>query len=238
MAALHPAIIPILVILLVISAGVPFIMAFLPCAGFYLPIICQGTTEEKVVSVTFDDGPDPIGTPLLLNVLRKFDVKATFFCIGRNLERHRSLAEMIHREGHLLGNHSFRHAWWFDLQPAARMRTELDLTDRLIREVTGRTPAFFRPPFGVVNPMVRRALKNRHWSAICWNIRTFDTVRNDPQKIIRKITGRLKPGSVILLHDHTRVSRLHLDELLSSIRDAGYRIVPLDEMLNLPAYVS
>ena len=109
-------------------------------------------------------------------------------------------------------------------------------TDRLIKNITGRSTLFFRPPFGVVNPMVKNALKNMHWQVVCWNIRSLDTLNIDPQKTRQKILSQLKPGSIILLHDYTRFTEHHLDELLSTIREAGYRIVPLDKLLKLPAY--
>jgi peptidoglycan/xylan/chitin deacetylase (PgdA/CDA1 family) len=109
-------------------------------------------------------------------------------------------------------------------------------TDRLISGITGEKPLFFRPPYGVVNPLVGRALKQMHWKAVCWDIRSFDTVTANPQKTIRRITRKLKPGSVILLHDTTAFTADYLDELVRLIQDAGYSIIPLDKMLNLPAY--
>lgn len=109
-------------------------------------------------------------------------------------------------------------------------------TDRLISQITGKSPLFYRPPFGVVNPMVSNSLKMTHWKAICWNIRSMDTVSSDHRNIMNRILHRLKPGSIILLHDFTPFVEKNLDELLVRIKEAGYQVVPLDKLLNIPAY--
>jgi peptidoglycan/xylan/chitin deacetylase (PgdA/CDA1 family) len=224
--------------LLFLYLGTSFAMAFLPCSNFHYPVICRGKTNAKEVSVTFDDGPDPAKTPMILEVLKKHQVQATFFCIGRKLIGNEQILKQLHSEGHLAGNHSYSHSKWFDLFLAGRMRAELLETDRLIKNITGVSPLFFRPPFGVVNPMVRNALKNMHWKAVCWNIRSLDTMNSDPLKIKSKILRQLKPGSIILLHDHTSFTGHHLDDLLAGINSAGYKVVPLDELLKTPAYAS
>ncbi|MEI7663995.1 MAG: polysaccharide deacetylase family protein [Bacteroidota bacterium] len=216
--------------------GISFAMAFLPCSGFHHKVICHGNTTEKWVAITFDDGPDPLKTPVILDILQRHGIKATFFCIGKNIEGNELLATRIHENGHLIGNHSFSHSRWFDLFPARKMRGELAGTDNLVHGITGKTPLFFRPPFGVVNPMVSNALKKMHWHAICWNIRSFDTMEKEPRKTMQRITGKLKPGAIILLHDFTPFTEHHLDDLICGIIEKGYSIVPLDQMLNLPAY--
>ena len=216
--------------------GISFAMAFLPCSNFHHPVICEGRTSEKSVSITFDDGPDALKTPLILKVLEKHQVHAAFFCIGKNISGNEQLVKKLTDEGHLAGNHSYSHSNWFDLFPARKMRGELLETDRLIQNITGTTPLFFRPPFGVVNPMVSNALKHKHWKVIGWNIRSLDTINRSPEKIRDNILRQLKPGAIILLHDFTPFTEHHLDELITGIRDAGYSIVRLDQLLKLPAH--
>ena len=223
-------------LLFIFYFGFSFMMAFLPCTNFHHRVICGGQTDDNLVAITFDDGPDPGKTPIILDILYIYHVKATFFCIGKNIADHEQLIKRMHEEGHLIGNHSFSHSKWFDLFSSRVMQAEMLKTDQLIKKITGKSPLFFRPPFGVVNPMVSKALKNMHWQPVCWNIRSFDTLGNDPKKIMNRILKQLKPGSVILLHDFTPFTQLHLGELISGIQDAGFRIVPLDKMLNMPAY--
>ena len=225
-------------VLLTLYFAISFAMAFLPCSGFHHPVICHGKTDKKTVSITFDDGPDPVKTPVILDILKKNGIRATFFCIGKNIPGQEQLLQRIVDEGHLAGNHSFSHSKWFDLFPSRRMKSELLETDRIIKQVTGRSPLFFRPPFGVVNPMVSNALKNMHWHVIGWNIRSLDTVLSDDLKILQRIRKRLKPGAIILLHDFTHFTENHLEELLLLIREEGFEVAPLDKLLKLPAYAS
>ncbi len=216
--------------------GCSFAMAFLPCSNFHHPVLCRGTTDEKSVSITFDDGPDPVKTPLVLEILRKHQVYAAFFVIGKKIAGNEWIVKRLIDDGHVIGNHSFSHSKWFDFFPAHKIRAELLETDHLLKNITGKSPLFFRPPYGVVNPMVSNALKHMPWKAVCWNIRSFDTLNNNPEKIKTKIIRKLKPGSIILLHDDTLFTGNHLDELLVAIRQAGYTVVPLDKLLNIPAH--
>jgi peptidoglycan-N-acetylglucosamine deacetylase len=226
------------ILLLLLYLGISFGMAFLPCSNFHHPVICYGKTAEPFVSLTFDDGPEPLKTRLVINVLKKHQVKATFFCIGRKILGNESVIKHLFDDGHLVGNHSYSHSRWFDLFSSGTMRAELNETDRLISNITGKSPLFFRPPYGVVNPLVSNTLQKMHWKAICWNIRSLDTLKKDPRKTMHKIINHLKPGSIILLHDFTPFTEHHLDELISRIQEAGYRIVPLDVLLKLPAYAT
>lgn len=216
--------------------GISFAMAFLPCSNFHHPVICKGRTDGSSVALTFDDGPDKLKTPLILATLDKYKVKATFFCIGRNISGNEHILKKIHDSGHLIGNHSLSHSRWFDLFSASRIEAEVLASNKLIRQVTGQYPLFFRPPFGVVNPMVSKALKKTTLQAVCWNIRSFDTLNRNPEKVNHSILRQLRPGSIILLHDHTLFTEHRLDRLISDILVAGFHIVPLDNLLKLPAY--
>ena len=218
--------------------GISLAMAFLPCSNFHHPVVCRGKTDENSVSITFDDGPDPAKTSMVLEVLKKHDVQAAFFCIGKKLTDNARLLKKMVDEGHLIGNHSYSHSVWFDLFPTRKMSSELLETNRLIKTITGNSPLFFRPPFGVVNPMVGKAAKRMDLRMICWNIRSLDTLNTNPQKITHRILSQLRPGSIILLHDHTRFTEYHLDNLIVAIREAGFGIVPLDKLLQIPAYAS
>jgi peptidoglycan/xylan/chitin deacetylase (PgdA/CDA1 family) len=218
--------------------GISFAMAFLPCSGFHHETICRGKTDRKIVALTFDDGPDNLNTPQILEVLARHKVPATFFCIGSRIHGNEELIRRIDTSGHILGNHSFSHSKFFDLFPAKKIRNELLETDRLIMSATGKSPLFFRPPYGVINPLVSSAVKGMHWKLICWNIRSFDTLNAKPEKTKNRILSRLKPGSIILLHDHSVMAETTLEELILAIRQQGYEIVPLDNLLNIPAYAS
>jgi peptidoglycan/xylan/chitin deacetylase (PgdA/CDA1 family) len=225
-------------LLFVTYFGISGAMAFLPCSGFHHPVNCSGSGDQQAVAITFDDGPDRLKTPVILDLLKKHNVPAAFFCIGHKLPANDELTGRIVSEGHLIGNHSFSHSKWFDFFTATRIKKELLATNQLVRKITGRSPLLFRPPFGVVNPMVSRALRSTNLQAVCWNIRSYDTILQDPVKVLQRILRRLQPGAVILLHDHTAFSESHLEQLILGIRAAGYEIKPLDQLLNLQAYES
>jgi peptidoglycan-N-acetylglucosamine deacetylase len=218
-----------------IYLGVSVTFAFLPCSGFHHPVICSGRSDLKEVALTFDDGPHQ-QTLKILGVLERRNVKATFFVTGKHLEQNSEIAESIFFKGHIMGNHTWSHSWWFDFFSPGKMHAELVRTASLIETLTGKKPLFFRPPYGVINPMLSRALRKLPWSVICWNIRSFDTVNPNPQLVIDKVVRKLKPGAIIALHDHTLFSDQHLERLIDLVSENGYRIVPLDQLLQKPAY--
>jgi peptidoglycan-N-acetylglucosamine deacetylase len=216
--------------------GISVSMAFLPCSGFHMDVICRGETDRKVVAITFDDGPDPQKTPALLDVLKKHRVPATFFLIGRNIEGNEDLVKRMHAEGHLTGTHSWSHSYWFDFFPSPAMRRELARNRDVIKTVTDRSPLMFRPPYGVVNPMLAGALRKLPWHVIGWSIRSYDTLQKDTLRVMKRILGSLNPGAIILLHDKSIFTSAVLEELITQITDKGYRIIPLDELLKIKAY--
>jgi peptidoglycan/xylan/chitin deacetylase (PgdA/CDA1 family) len=205
-------------------------------AGFYIPVTCAVPTDKKVVALTFDDGPLPDRTPQLLDVLKAHQAPAAFFCIGERITGSEVLLQRIHEEGHLLGNHSYSHHFWFDLFGAGRMLEELRQTDAAMEKAIGLRPRFFRPPYGVTNPMLRKAIIRGGYFPLGWNIRSLDTVIDDEEKLLARITDRLRPGSIILLHDSGHVTLKILPGLIRHIHDKGYTIERIDKLLNIPAY--
>lgn len=205
-------------------------------SGFFLKAVCHAETTEKVVALTFDDGPLTAYTPQILDILKKEKAPAAFFCIGSRIAGHEAVLKRIDEEGHVIGNHSFSHHFWFDLFPAAKMLAELQQVDAAIEQVTGRRPRLFRPPYGVTNPNVRRAVQRGKYTAVGWNIRSLDTVAKQADDLMARITTSLKPGAVILLHDSMAITAEILPALIVRIREEGYTIKRIDQLLNIPAY--
>lgn len=205
------------------------------CSQAYIKTYCKSDTKEKKISITFDDGPDAEITPEVLAILNEFNVKATFFCIGNQIEKNRELVKEIDSKGHLIGNHSFSHEFWFDLYPAKKMQEDIEKTNGLIFETTGKKTKLFRPPYGVTNPSLKRAIKELDFYTIGWNIRSFDTVKHIKKTIFRLKT-KLNPGSIILFHDNREQIIKILKAFLPYAIAEGYEIVPIDELLNIEAY--
>jgi peptidoglycan/xylan/chitin deacetylase (PgdA/CDA1 family) len=218
---------------LVVFYGVYFIQS-----GFFLKTIYQGTPQAgRAIALTFDDGPSPEYTPRVLDILKEHHLKAAFFCIGKNIAGNEALLQRIAREGHVIGNHSFTHHMWFDLFSVKKMAEELQQTDRLIETVTGRRPVLFRPPFGVINPHVRDAVRQSGHRVIGWNVRSYDTMINDKHKLMHRLMRLLRPGAVVLLHDHGKRTLEVLPEFIRAVQEQGYTIEPLDKLINVQPYV-
>jgi len=204
---------------------------------FFLPVKYKGKLESNAIAITFDDGPVPGNTEKILEILNQYNVHATFFCIGNRVDEHPALTKRIYNEGHLLGNHSYWHGKTFDLQSSTKIEKELADTDLSLKKVVGVTPRFFRPPYGVTNPMVATAVKRGGYETIGWSVRSFDTVIKDSNTLMKRVTKSLKGGDMILLHDYCDVTIAILPALLDHINKLGLKIVRADELLNERAYV-
>jgi peptidoglycan/xylan/chitin deacetylase (PgdA/CDA1 family) len=204
--------------------------------GYYLPVLWRGSKTSGAVALTFDDGPVAGQTDKILDILNQHQAPAAFFCIGRRVEAHPQLVHRMHDAGHLIANHSFYHRATFDLQTAAAIGAELQSTDQAIERVIGAKPIYFRPPFGVTNPMVASAVRKGDYKIIGWSIRSLDTVIKDRAHLLRRITRSLKSGDIILLHDHGTCTVDILSDLIKQISALGLKIVRVDELLNEKAY--
>ena len=205
-------------------------------SGVYVHCLCKGKTKDKIVALTFDDGPDPVQTPKILDVLKNLDIKATFFLVGEKALAYPDIVSRIYREGHVIGNHTFTHKPVYPLWSSKRITNDIDKANEAISRIIGRKPKLFRPPFGVTNPSIAKAVKGSY-TCIGWNIRSFDTIeKKDRKEVCTRILKRIKNGSVILLHDRCPKSEKLLAQLLTELRKRDYKIEPLDTILNIQAY--
>lgn len=205
-------------------------------SGFFMPIVCRANTNDKIVALSFDDGPNPMYTTRVLDTLQKENIHAVFFCIGHNIQGNEMLLQRIYDEGHIIGNHSYSHHFWFDMFSSAMMLADMQQMDAAIVDTTGKRPLLFRPPYGVMNPNLKKAIRNGAYTPVGWNIRSLDTTIKDKQKLLSRIMNKIKPGAIILLHDPMQITSEILPELIEQIKNRGYRIERLDKMLNIEAY--
>lgn len=205
-------------------------------SNYHIKAYCNNAKEtQKVIALTFDDGPHEMTLPIL-DVLQKYKATATFFCIGKNMESHPEIAKKIVENGHTIGNHSFSHSHFFDFFRQNHVVQELNDTDTIIEKVTGKKPHFFRPPYGVTNPSIRRALAITKHKVIGWNIRSLDAVIHNEKILFNRIIKRITPGGIVLLHD-TSIHTVHvLEQLLVVLREKNYEVVSLEQLLKLKAY--
>ncbi|HWK44507.1 MAG TPA: polysaccharide deacetylase family protein [Stellaceae bacterium] len=163
-----------------------------------LPASCARRGE---VALTCDDGPDPVLTPLVLDLLDRHGAKASFFCIGERAARYPDLMREIVRRGHSVENHSDRHSFAFACFGLGKIRREILSAQARIEAATGQSPLYFRAPMGFRNPMLDPVLCRLGLRYVSWNRRCFDTIDGDADRSLRRLTDRLGAGDVLLLHD-------------------------------------
>ncbi len=158
------------------------------------------------IALTFDDGPDPEVTPRVLDLLDRYQAKASFFCIGEKAAAFPATVREIARRGHSVENHSFRHPHAFAFYGISRLRREVDDTQAVITSITGRPPRFFRAPMGFRSPFLDSVLAGSALRYVSWTRRGYDAVRRDPAHVLQLLTRGLSAGDVLLLHDggHSR----------------------------------
>lgn len=201
-------------------------------SGFYLPAVCSFETEGSVMALTFDDGPDRQITPLILDILKKNNVKALFFCIGEKASREKDLVKRIVDEGHAIGNHSHTHHVFFDLFSRKRILAELDKNERILEEISGRKIKMFRPPYGVTNPTVAWAVKKGGYQVIGWSVRSKDTVIREDELLFKRLANNLGKGRIFLFHDTMPITARVLEGFINFARDKKYSFERLDLILN------
>jgi len=207
---------------------------------FHMSTICQAPNHPtKEIALTFDDGiTNPAQTNAILDILKKYDAKATFFCIGKHLELPAQVETLqrLHQEGHLIGNHSYSHAYTFDFYSAPRIVQELQQADEKIASIIGQQPTYFRPPFGLTTPQIAKAVEQTGHQTIGWSVRSFDTMITDEQKLLKRVVDRLHNGAIVLFHDHLPQTSKVLPLFLEYLLNNGYRIKNIDQLLGLSPY--
>ena len=191
--------------------------------------------RDLKIALTFDDGPHEM-TDKVLDLLLKYNAKATFFCIGTQIERHPDILQRIISEGHIVGNHTYSHSKSFGFFSTNEVEQEITQTNTLLENKIQKKSLLFRPPFGVTNPNVAKAIARTGHYVIGWNIRSLDTVIDDETQILNRIKKRVKPGGIILLHDTSLKTVNVLEQLLLFLQSKNYEMITVDELLNISAY--
>ena len=187
------------------------------------------TTGNKVIALTFDDGPGP-HTAHLLDILDQYGAKATFFLIGSKVSGQASIVRSIQARGHQLGNHSWSHPELPKL-PVDQIAGEVDRTNEAIRQATGVTPAILRPPYGAVNGAVLEQLRLRGMSSILWSVDTRDWADRNSDIVCSRAVAGARPGAIILMHDIHQTSVGAVPCILSALKQQGYSFVTVQGLL-------
>jgi peptidoglycan/xylan/chitin deacetylase (PgdA/CDA1 family) len=200
------------------------------------PIVTRFRTQQKTVWLTIDDGPHPEDTPELLKLLKRHNAQATFFVIGRQVQKYPELAREILRDGHTLANHTQNHPvlfFWSFLE--TRLTREIDQCNQSLRKATGETSRWFRAPAGMANLFLHFLLCDRNMKLIGWSARGFDGLLHNTEAMAKRIWKSIQPGAIILLHEgrrdrHGRPINLILAEtVLTRLTAEGYVFIVPDE---------
>jgi peptidoglycan-N-acetylglucosamine deacetylase len=198
--------------------------------------LSQAAQNANQIAITIDDGPNPGVTPAVLDILDAANAKASFFCIGRLVELHPYLAQQIIRRGHSIENHSYGHRHHFSLMGMKFLRQEIVKTQEIISQTTGYMPSYFRAPAGLRSPLLDPVLQSLDLKLVSWTRRGFDTMTNDPNKILLRLQDGLAAGDILLLHDGNCARSIKdepvvisvLPKLLENLKVLGLKPVSLN----------
>ncbi|MEK4485304.1 polysaccharide deacetylase family protein [Psychrobacillus sp. FSL H8-0484] len=186
----------------------------------------DASTSGKRVALTFDDGPHPKNTLKIIDLLDKYDAKATFFMLGNRVDFYPEIAKKVADEGHELGNHTWNHKDLTTLSKEEGIQ-EVEKTNETIKSATGREPTAFRPPYGAVNEQIQNSIGSPTY---LWTIDTLDWKSHNPNEILKIVKENVKDGSIILMHDIHDTSVQAVEPILKYLKAEGYEIVPVSEL--------
>ncbi|MGO5012655.1 polysaccharide deacetylase family protein [Niallia sp. Sow4_A1] len=193
--------------------------------------------NEKKISLTFDDGPDEIMTPKIIEILQNHHVKGNFFFIGSEAEKYPQVVKNAYENGNLVLSHSYHHVDLTTLSNAEQAN-EINNAGLAIQTIIGKEPAMIRPPYGETNETLIENAKDKGYSVIIWSIDTLDWSQKDPENIIKNVTDNLRNGDIILMHSDSEKTETAkaLPTIIKAVQKKGFEIVGLDELLGVEAY--
>lgn len=215
------------IILLVIYLSVEFAGAYFIGLNFHLTSLNHLNKSENKIALTFDDGPSNPQTLKTLETLKRHNVKATFFIIGKNITGNENILKQIVSDGHSIGSHSYSHHFWIDLWGSKKLETDIQKSLEEIKNCTGKDVKLFRPPYGVTTPNFEYVLKKLNLQSVGWNVRSYDTSTPDINKTLARVLQQTKNGSVILLHDRLENTPELLDKLIPALKKRKFEFVTI-----------
>jgi peptidoglycan/xylan/chitin deacetylase (PgdA/CDA1 family) len=200
-------------------------------------VFAHGSKTEAMVALTFDDGPSP-QTVQVLDTLDAYGVKATFFVIGKNVERHPEMVREILRRGHEIGNHTYTHRLLTALETQRTISDEIAKGSEAIEKATGQCPQLFRPPCGWRSPWMMKAVKELGYPTVTWDVDPSDWKRPSPRAIEESVCRHVHAGSVVLLHDGLQTftdpgmdsTVMALPGLIKKLREKGFNLVTVSQL--------
>nr|WP_229725520.1 polysaccharide deacetylase family protein [Paenibacillus abyssi] len=199
-------------------------------------IVWEVPTDEKLIALTFDDGPDSMDTPAILDLLGQYNAKATFFVVGKRVEKYPELVKREIVEGHEIANHTYNHMYFNKGVNAEKIQEEIKKAERLIFNITGQKPSLFRPPGGFYNEMVVSASIKSDYQIVMWSWHqdTRDWSTPGVNAIVNKVLKNARNGDIILFHDYVEGQTQTieaLEQILPELKNRGFQFVTVSELL-------
>ena len=193
-----------LAVVVIVVAAVGFLTyaVWHPSSQFFAPVVYHLPGDQPIVALTFDDGPDPIFTPQILDVLAAHHAHATFFVLGSRAAQHPDVIRRIHAEGHTVGTHTQSHRIGFHFASPTNVQREISAAIAIVAGILPESPTLFRPPQGLRTPMFGSAWRRlRGLTCVTWSTRGLDSFATTPEQIVARIAPHLEPGAIVTLHD-------------------------------------
>jgi peptidoglycan/xylan/chitin deacetylase (PgdA/CDA1 family) len=208
--------------------------------GFFAPVISKGRSRSSAVALTFDDGPDPLSTPALLELLKANGIPATFFVSGCKVARYPRLVDAIVRQGHTIGNHSYHHDPLIYFKGRRAVRNEIEATQNALK-LFGIIPRTYRPPVGIVGPGLQQPLQDAGLQVVNFSCRALDRGNKKIPGLAARILRQVRADDIILLHDsmplgegHCRIWLREMEILIKGLKRQGLSVWPLQELIGRP----
>lgn len=200
-------------------------------------LFINGESEKKKIAITFDDGPDKKNTAKILDILKKYNVKASFFVVGDKAEKHPELVKRMYNENHLVLNHSYNHAN-YEYKTAEQIKTDILKTQDIISNIIAVKPLLIRTPYGVVNDKIFNVTRDINHKIILWSIDSLDWSQKEADNIIKNTLNNARSGDIILLHSvsFTTETVKALPTIIEKLTEQGFSLVDVAELLNVKAY--
>ncbi|MCM3654558.1 polysaccharide deacetylase family protein [Metabacillus litoralis] len=203
-------------------------------------VILHGPSTAKKIALTFDDGPDPRFTGQVLDVLKQYNVPATFFLMGSRANAYPDIVKRINKEGHIIGNHSYWHPNLVEEADIGTLEREISQTEETLNKIIGYRPKLFRPPYGFLYEALVEYLAKKEFNVILWTVDSLDWQEDPPEKIANKVIKETHPGAIILMHDGgewdaDRTNTIEsLRQIIPELQKEGYEFVTVPQLVNIP----
>ena len=222
----------IILLLLLLPLAIPVLIPEIGMA--YSGVTYQLMGKEKIVALTFDDGPHPIYTPQILDILDQYQAKATFFMIGNRMEQYPDIVREVSARGHLIANHTYTHPYNLRTLSPEKLKWEVDQCQQNMQTIAGQNTYLFRPPRGILNQEIIKIVQDKGYTIVLWGICTFNRKAPTPEMMANRVIKQAHPGQIVLLHDGRTDFRwkdvVATRLIVASLSRQGYRFVTLEEL--------